>query len=424
MDKKSVYILGICGTFMAGIARLARELGWQVSGCDLNIYPPMSTQLEQEGITLHTGYDAEQLETLAPDCDIVVGNVMHRGMPMIEALLNQKRSMMSGPEWLAKHVLAKRRVLAVSGTHGKTTTASILAWILEYAGLAPGFLIGGIPKNFNLSARLGTGDCFVIEADEYDTAFFDKRSKFIHYYPQLLIMNNLEFDHADIFLNLADIQKQFHHLLRIMPSEGCIIYNGDDLAIADVLQQGCWTPKRVFTRKTAPMLQHDHLLGDHNAMNVQAACLVAEEIGILPAVMAAAIQNFQGVKRRMEIRGCVREITVYDDFAHHPTAIALTLSGLRQKLGLEARMIAVIEIRSNTMRAGHYQGQFAEACRAATEVFFYRPEHLTWNLEGQVLTDIESLLAVVAGQARPKDHILIMSNGGFENFHERLLKRL
>ncbi|MFV1973984.1 MAG: UDP-N-acetylmuramate:L-alanyl-gamma-D-glutamyl-meso-diaminopimelate ligase, partial [Thiohalobacterales bacterium] len=368
-----IHILGICGTFMGGIAQLARERGIEVSGSDANVYPPMSTQLLDSGIVLQEGYQSGHLEPV-PDC-VVVGNALSRGNPAVEHVLDTGLVYTSGPQWLAEHILADRWVIAVAGTHGKTSTASLLAWILEHAGLAPGFLIGGVPVNFGVSARLGSGPFFVVEADEYDTAFFDKRSKFVHYRPRTLVLNNLEYEHADIFPDLAAIQRQFHHLVRTVPGNGLIIENADDANLADMLATGCWTPRETFTVNGGSagwqaslvsadgscfdVLFNDELqgrveweqLGLHNVQNALAAIAAARHAGVPAAQAIAALAEFRGIKRRLEVRGTVNGVTVYDDFAHHPTAIATTLAGLRNRVGA-ARILLVLEPRSNTMRMG------------------------------------------------------------------------
>ncbi|MFP5345321.1 MAG: UDP-N-acetylmuramate:L-alanyl-gamma-D-glutamyl-meso-diaminopimelate ligase, partial [Gammaproteobacteria bacterium] len=357
-----IHILGICGTFMGGIAAIAREAGHTVTGCDANVYPPMSTQLSELGVTLNEGYHAGHLQP-APDC-VVIGNALSRGNPAVEYVLNQGLPYTSGPEWLAQHILCERWVLAVAGTHGKTTTSSMLAWILEHVGLEPGFLIGGVAQNFGVSARLGKAPFFVIEADEYDSAFFDKRSKFIHYRPRTAILNNLEFDHADIFSDLDAIEQQFHHFMRTIPGQGLAIVNGADAALARVLARGCWTPVERFgvndgwnirdngAEEGFDILHQGQplgrlrwgLLGAHNRMNAIAAIAAARHAGVTPAQAIGALQEFQGVRRRMEVRGSVNGVTVYDDFAHHPTAIATTLHGLRRRAG-GARILAVLEPR-------------------------------------------------------------------------------
>ena len=446
-----IHILGICGTFMAGVALLARAAGHTVSGCDAGVYPPMSTQLAEAGIALREGYDPNQLAEFRPDM-IVVGNVMSRGRPIIEEMLNRNLAYTSGPAWLAAHVLRDRHVLAVAGTHGKTSTSSLLAWILEYAGREPGFLIGGIPANFGQSARLGTTPLFVVEADEYDTAFFDKRSKFVHYQPRTLILNNLEFDHADIFPDLAAIQRQFHHLLRTVPGNGLIVTNGQDPNLAEVLNRGCWTPVERFgignweARTLTPegsafeVYYQGSLqgraewtqLGAHNVQNALAALAAAQHVGVPIAEAITALTGFQGVKRRLEVRGTVNGVTVYDDFAHHPTAIATTLAGLRARVG-DQPIIAVLEPRSNTMKLGVFKDSLAPALTLADRVVLYQAPDLGWDLgavtaalgsRGQVCHSLEDTLAAIQAQTQPGTQVLIMSNGGFGGIHERLLHTL
>jgi UDP-N-acetylmuramate: L-alanyl-gamma-D-glutamyl-meso-diaminopimelate ligase len=453
--KGHIHILGICGTFMGGIALLARELGYRVTGSDASVYPPMSTQLRAAGIDLMEGYLPEHLQP-APDC-VVVGNAMTRGNPLVEYLLNSGLPYTSGPQWLAEHVLQGKWVMAVSGTHGKTTTSSMLAWILEHAGLAPGFLIGGVPANFGISARCGDSDFFVVEADEYDTAFFDKRSKFVHYRPRTLAINNLEFDHADIFADLAAIQRQFHHLLRCVPGEGLIVHRHGVAAIDQVLAMGCWTPVtsfgtgaasaadwraqlladdgsvfRVLPRDGAPVDVRWPHCGAHNVENALAALAAARHVGIAPAVSAAALARFQGVKRRLELLGAPGDVSVYDDFAHHPTAIATTLQGLRARAG-NGRLLALVEPRSNTMRMGEHREQLAAATAAADRVYWFQPSGMDWSLEtvvaqsrvpASVVADIDELVRQVAGEARAGDQVVIMSNGGFGGIHQKLLTRL
>jgi len=448
-----LHILGICGTFMGGIAQIARALGHRVTGSDANVYPPMSTQLEAAGIALMEGYEAAHLQP-APDL-VVVGNAMSRGNPAVEYMLNQGLRYCSGPEWLAQHALHQRWVLAVAGTHGKTTTASMLAWILQYGGLEPGFLIGGVPQDFGISARLGNLPFFVVEADEYDTAFFDKRSKFVHYRPRTLVLNNLEFDHADIFTDLGQIQRQFHHLIRTVPGEGLIVTPADDPNLESVLQMGCWTPLERFgpgsgtgwrIGDSAPdgssfevvldgrsVGQVDwRLSGLHNQANGLAAIAAARHAGVPPSVSIRALSEFAGVRRRMELRGEVGGIQVYDDFAHHPTAIATTLAGLRAQVGA-ARILAVLEPRSNTMRLGVHRDQLAAALVAADRVILSRPPGLSWDAQAalaplgdraEVLDDVGAIVARLASIARFGDRILIMSNGGFDNIHQRLLQAL
>jgi len=444
-----IHILGICGTFMGGLAVLARAAGHRVTGCDANVYPPMSTQLEAQGITLIQGYEPDQVD-LRPDV-FVIGNVVTRGNPLMEAVLNRGLPHVSGPQWLRDHVLQGRWVLAVAGTHGKTTTSAMLAWILEHAGLNPGFLIGGVPQNFDVSARLTETPFFVIEADEYDTAFFDKRSKFVHYAPRTLVLNNLEYDHADIFPDLAAIETQFHHLVRIVPGNGLIVANGADAALERVLARGAWTPVEHFGGKGAWQageadahgafeVTHEgasrgrvmwELPGEHNRMNALAAIAAARHAGV-PAVGAVdALGQFQGVRRRMETRGTVRGITVYDDFAHHPTAIATTVAGLRRKAGA-ARILAVIEPRSNTMKLGVMKQALPGSLSAADRVYCYSGG-INWDAaealaplgdKAQVHSDLAALIDAVASAARTGDHVLIMSNGGFGGIHDKLLQRL
>jgi len=446
-----LHILGIGGTFMAGVALLAREQGHEVAGSDTALYPPMSTQLEEQGVVVKDGYRAEHLDP-APDC-VVIGNALSRGNPAVEAILDRGLRYTSGAQWVAEHVLADRWVLAVAGTHGKTTTASLLAWILEHAGLAPGFLIGGIPANFGVSARLGNPPFFVIEADEYDTAFFDKRSKFVHYRPRTAVLNNLEYDHADIFPTLGAIEQQFHHLVRTVPRSGLLVVNGADPNLARVLQQGCWTPVERFGDNgawSAHSIAPDHsrfevrhagavqgtvqwdLIGPHNRDNALAAIVAARHAGVAPAVAIEALAGFRNAKRRLEVRGRVREVTVYDDFAHHPTAIRLTLEGLRARVGGE-RIVAVLEPRSNTMRLGVHQDTLGPSLAAADRVLLLRPGEVKWDIDkvardlagrAQVCASTDEILATLERELKPADHVVIMSNGGFENIHARLLERL
>ena len=453
-----IHILGICGTFMGGIAALAKAAGHTVTGCDSNVYPPMSTQLEAMGIELISGFDADQL-SLAPDL-YVIGNVVKRGMPLMEAILDQGLPYVSGPQWLAEHVLAGRWVLAVAGTHGKTTTSSMLAWILEDAGLAPGFLIGGIPENFGVSARLpgapraepgGQSPFFVIEADEYDTAFFDKRSKFVHYRPRTVVLNNLEFDHADIFADLAAIETQFHHLVRTVPGKGRLVVNGREASLDRVLARGCWTPVERFGESgewSCGPVDADgacdillvgmpqgrlnwRLLGEHNRLNALAAIAAARHVGVPPAVAIDALSRFANVKRRMEVKGVAGGVTVYDDFAHHPTAIATTLAGLRAKVGA-ARILAVLEPRSNTMKLGTMKAELPGSLADADQVFCYGA-NLGWDAtealaplgaQAQTFDQLDALVAAVRQAARTGDHVLVMSNGGFGGVHGKLLAAL
>ena len=448
-----IHILGICGTFMGGLALLARELGYTVSGSDANVYPPMSTQLKAQGISLCEGYDPAHLEP-APDL-VVIGNALSRGNPAIEHVLAQGLSYTSGPQWLAEHVLSSRWVLGVAGTHGKTSTASLLAWLLENNGLKPGFLIGGIPANFGVSARLGDTPFFVVEADEYDTAFFDKRSKFVHYRPRTLILNNLEFDHADIFPDLEAIKVQFHHLIRTIPGNGLIISNQDDVNLPEVLQRGCWTAVENFAQASqhdwsAKALADDYhrfevylnnerqgvvdwpLIGEHNMLNALAAIAAARHAGVPAELAIESLGGFAGIKRRMEVRGEVNGVTVYDDFAHHPTAIATTLAGLRKAVG-DAPIVAILEPRSNTMRMGVHTTQLAAALQAADRVMLYKPDEIDWDMtaiveslngKAQQFDNTAAIIDAVVQQAAAGSHILVMSNGGFENIHARLLESL
>lgn len=464
-----IHILGICGTFMGGLALIARAAGHQVTGCDMAVYPPMSTQLEEQGIELIEGYGAEQL-ALKPDL-FIIGNVVSRGNPLMEAILNEGLPYTSGPQWLGEQVLRQQHVLAVAGTHGKTTTSSMLAWILQYAGLEPNFLIGGIAQNFGISARFDTAQkYFVIEADEYDTAFFDKRSKFVHYRPRTAVLNNLEFDHADIFENLAAIQKQFHHLIRMIPQQGRVIYPAADEALQEVITMGCWSEQCSLgngtvhdngnvTTETVPAwdyrlieasgshfeVLHSNqviadirwsLIGLHNVQNALAAISAAEHIGIHPALACEALTHFEGIKRRMELRATVQQIAVYDDFAHHPTAITTTLAGLRKQVG-EARIIAVLEPRSNTMKLGTMSARLPESLKQADLVFCYNETQgkhsIRWDAESvfadmpqptEVHHDLARLVQAVAAAAQPGDHILVMSNGGFGGFHDKLITTL
>jgi len=451
-----VHILGICGTFMGGIAAIARAAGHRVTGSDRNVYPPMSTQLQALGIELVEGYEATQLD-LNPDV-VVVGNVMTRGMPVIEAMLDRGLNYTSGPEWLASAVLRERWVLAVAGTHGKTTTSSMLAWILEDVGLSPGFLIGGIPANFGLSARLGESPFFVMEADEYDTAFFDKRAKFVHYRPRTAVLNNLEYDHADIYPDLAAIERQFHHLVRTVPGNGRIICNGADANLTRVLSSGCWTPVEKFARAGGEdvkwsirasegadfsrfeVLDRDHacgevrwdVLGAHNVDNALAALAAARHSGVPIERGIDSLRRFKGVARRMQLRGEVDGVKVYDDFAHHPTAIETTIDGLRRRVGSQ-RIVAILEPRSNTMQLGVHRDTLAQSLSGADEVWLYAPANVGWDVRaimaplgsrGHVSDNLDSLTAQLAGRLTRGDHALIMSNGGFGNLHTRLLEAL
>jgi len=449
-----LHLLGVCGTFMGGLAAIAREAGHRVTGCDANVYPPMSDQLRALGIDLIEGYDSAQLALRADAW--VVGNVVSRGNPLMEAILEARLRYVSGPQWLSEQVLAGRHVLAVAGTHGKTTTASLLAWILEASGRPPGFLIGGVPANFPFSARLGAADApFVIEADEYDTAFFDKRSKFVHYRPTTAILNNLEFDHADIFPDLAAIETQFHHLVRIVPRSGRLVVNGSQPALERVLARGCWSEHVAFDRpsgwhdaavsEAADATEFDlmrgaerlgrcrlPLAGRHNRANAVAAIAAADHLGVAPADAIAALAGFAGVRRRMEARGTVGGVTVIDDFAHHPTAIAATIDGLRARLSPGERILAVLEPRSNTMKLGAMKALLPGSLEGAARSFCYAGQ-LGWDATGAlaplgaraaVFTDLDALVAAVVAEARAGDRVLVMSNGGFGGVHGRLLDAL
>ncbi|WP_153137375.1 UDP-N-acetylmuramate:L-alanyl-gamma-D-glutamyl-meso-diaminopimelate ligase [Paraburkholderia agricolaris] len=456
-----IHILGICGTFMGGLAVLARGAGHTVTGCDVGVYPPMSTQLEAQGIRLIEGYGAEQLDGLNADL-FVIGNVVTRGNPLMEAILDRGLPYVSGPQWLGEHVLNGKWVLAVAGTHGKTTTSSMLTWLLEDAGLNPGFLIGGVPLNFGVSARLTDSSFFVIEADEYDTAFFDKRSKFVHYRPKTAILNNLEFDHADIFPDLAAIETQFHHLIRTVPGIGRIVTNGREDALERVLTRGCWSEVERFGVQggweTLPAedgepvderfaVYHNservgvvewQVQGEHNRMNALAAIAAARHVGVPPAQAAKSLASFRNVKRRMEVRGSVEGVTVYDDFAHHPTAIETTVAGLRARVGHEnTRILAVLEPRSNTMKLGVMKAQLPASLADADLVFGYGApsgrDALGWNLaealaplggKAQAFDNLDALVKAVAHAARPGDQVLVMSNGGFGGVHQKLLDAL
>ncbi|MBX3716949.1 MAG: UDP-N-acetylmuramate:L-alanyl-gamma-D-glutamyl-meso-diaminopimelate ligase [Burkholderiales bacterium] len=445
-----LHILGICGTFMGGLAKIAREAGHEVTGCDAQVYPPMSDQLRDLGIDLHEGYDAAQLERFPADL-YVVGNAMTRGKPVVEAILDRGLAYVSGPQWLAEHVLAGKWVLAVAGTHGKTTTSAMLAWILANAGLNPGFLIGGVPRNFHVSALLTDSPFFVIEADEYDTAFFDKRSKFVWYRPRTAILNNLEYDHADIFPDLAAIETQFHHLVRTVPGSGLLVANGAEPALARVLERGCWTPVERFgpgqpwsvgavaaddafevRLDGAPqgVVRWD-TTGEHNRLNALGALAAARHAGVPVAAGIDALSRFQGVKRRMEVRGTVNGITVYDDFAHHPTAFETTLAGLRKRVG-GARIVAVFEPRSNTMKLGAMRDRLAASLAGADLVYCYA-NGLDWDpadsltsfsSRAAVYRDLDPMVEALGHVLRPGDHVLVMSNGGFGGIHAKLLARL
>ncbi|MEB8432912.1 UDP-N-acetylmuramate:L-alanyl-gamma-D-glutamyl-meso-diaminopimelate ligase [Cocleimonas sp. KMM 6892] len=466
----SIHILGICGTFMGGIALLARESGVKVSGSDENVYPPMSTMLESQGIKLDQGFKQEHLSELESELDageqsqVVVGNVMSRGKDVVEYVLNQNLPYTSGPQWLYENILKDRWVLAVSGTHGKTTTASILTWILEYAGLSPGFLIGGVPENFGVSARLsGDSPFFVVEADEYDTAFFDKRSKFVHYHPRTLVINNLEYDHADIFPDLNAIKTQFHHLIRMIPQNGLIVVNDEEENISDVIDQGCWTPLEAFSASAdegtdtasvkgwaAEYINTDgsefkvffdgqqqgvvnwSLLGKHNVSNALAAIAASRHAGVPAKFAIEALSEFKGIKRRMELRGEVNGVRVYDDFAHHPTAIETTLKGLRQNVS-DKKIIAILEPRSNTMQLGVHKLTLAKSLEEADHVILFQPENVDWNMhdvidalgdKASLHSNIDQLIKALMPTIQDGDHILVMSNGGFGGIHDKLLQQL
>jgi UDP-N-acetylmuramate: L-alanyl-gamma-D-glutamyl-meso-diaminopimelate ligase len=455
-----IHILGICGTFMGGLAVLAKEAGHKVTGCDANVYPPMSTQLEEQGIEIIQGFGAEQL-SLKPDL-FVVGNVVSRGNSLMEEILNRGLPYVSGPQWIGEHILHDKWVLAVAGTHGKTTTASMLAWILEDCGYSPGFLIGGVPLNFGISARLSGKEAdsifFVMEADEYDTAFFDKRSKFVHYHAKTAILNNLEFDHADIFADVAAIETQFHHLVRTVPGNGRLIVNAREPSLQHVIGRGCWSEKEWFGGAESAgwtLVEYDDgsfdvlfdgerqgtvewtLSGEHNRLNALAAIAAARHVGIVPALAIASLARFENVKRRMEIRGTVSEVVVYDDFAHHPTAIATTVAGLRKKLGNQGRILAVLEPRSNTMKLGAMKQALPVSLENADLVFGYGAssgkDALGWSLadalaplgaKASAYGDLGELVASIISAAQPGDHILVMSNGGFGGVHQKILDSL
>ncbi len=452
-----LHILGICGTFMGSLAQLAKAQGHKVTGSDQGIYPPMSDQLEQAGIEVIAGFDSAQLDP-APDC-VIIGNAMSRGNPAVEYVLDRGLPYMSGPDWMGKYLLADNWVLAVAGTHGKTTTSSMLAWLLEYGGMNPSYLIGGVPENFSTSARLTDSNFFIIEADEYDTAFFDKRSKFVHYHPRTLIMNNLEFDHADIFDDLAAIERQFHHLVRTVPATGQVIYPADNAALQRVIAQGCWSEQAVIN----PVTDNDgwtvaaivedcsqfnvfhqgqlaatvtwSLSGEHNMYNALAAMIAARHVGIDAKTAATALSQFQSVKRRMELVGEVNEVRIYDDFAHHPTAIKLTLSGAKAKQAVEkrsGRLIAVLEPRSNTMKLGEHKAKLAASVEDADASYWLEPEGLSWSLNDAlsnraaqtVCQTVAELEAQLLADIQAGDDLVIMSNGSFSGLHRSLLNKL
>jgi UDP-N-acetylmuramate: L-alanyl-gamma-D-glutamyl-meso-diaminopimelate ligase len=461
-----IHILGICGTFMGGIAAIARQAGHRVTGCDANVYPPMSTQLQAQGIELIEGFSPDQLSQFESMPDLfVIGNVVSRGNPLMEAILNQGLPYTSGPQWLGEQVLYGKHVLAVAGTHGKTTTSAMLTWILEFNGYKPGYLIGGVPLNFTMSAHLGESQYFVIEADEYDTAFFDKRSKFVHYRPRTALLNNLEFDHADIFNDLAAIETQFHHLVRTVPSDGLLVVNGEEPALERVVERGAWAPVERFGQElnnewsmiaqegdgfivrkagkevaTVKWALDSGVMGRHNQLNALAAIAAANHIGISPENAARALAVFKNVKRRLETIGVANDITVYDDFAHHPTAITTTVDGLRRRVG-KSRILAVLEPRSNTMKLGIMKAQLPASLKEADKVFVYvastGKESLGWDLnevlaplntmgttKAKAFDELGALVAAVAQEAKPGDHILVMSNGGFGGVHQKILKAI
>ncbi len=451
-DNK-IHILGIGGTFMSGIALLAQEKGYNLKGSDKNLYPPMSTQLAQKAIPFCEGYKPEDLD--ADTQQIIVGNVVTRGNPIMEQVLADHRPYLSGPQWLAENILRDRWVIAVSGTHGKTTTTSLVTWILEYAGFNPGFLIGGIPENFGVSARLGSSPFFVIEADEYDTAFFDKRAKFVHYHPRTLILNNLEFDHADIYPNLEAIQLQFHYLLRTIPNNGLIIHPDQDANLTKVLEKGCWTPCTTFGSENsawqARLLSKDGsafevlqqgkavgtvnwaLLGKHNVDNALAALSATAHAGVKLETAIEALAHFKNVKRRLEIKGELKGVTLYDDFAHHPTAIKTTLAGLRAKVGADARIISVLEFGSYTMRSGVHKDHIQASLVDADMIICKQPQSEDWGLAevlktcsqpNKLYTDVDTLVKELTPQLRAGDHVVMMSNSGFDGIHGKLLRAL
>ncbi len=463
-----VHILGICGTFMGGIALLARANSHKVTGQDTNVYPPMSTQLEEQGIQLIQGFDSDPIKQLEPDV-VVIGNALSRGNSAVEYVLEQNIAYTSGAQWLAENVLQQRWVLAVAGTHGKTTTSSMLAWILEYAGLSPGFLIGGVPENFGISARNGNNPFFVVEADEYDTAFFDKRSKFVHYHPRTLILNNLEFDHADIFEDLNAIKKQFHHLIRTVPGNGLLIYPSEDVSLVNVLEMGCWSQKERYSNTdttsgwSVKLLNRNHklpdkemesadgsifevfwnrqsqgivnwdLLGVHNVNNAIVAIAAARHVGVPVKYAIEALAEFKNVKRRMEIKGKENEVTVYDDFAHHPTAISTTIDGLRRRVGNKQRIIAILEPRSNTMKMQVHNKVLPASLDQADSVYVYLPDDNETKFSdllellgkrGHGYSDIKQMINAILAEAKSDDHLLVMSNGGFCGIHQKLLDGL
>ncbi len=447
-----IHILGICGTFMGSLAILARQLGHTVTGSDQHVYPPMSTQLQQQGIEIREGYEASHL-TPRPDL-VVIGNALSRGNPAVEHVLNEGIPYTSGPQWLADQVLPGRWVLAVAGTHGKTTTSTMLAWVLDQAGLAPGFLIGGVPLGFPVSARLGDTPFFVIEADEYDSAFFDKRSKFVHYRPRTLIFNNLEFDHADIFDSLADIQRQFHHLICMVPGTGLVITPAGESAIEETLAKGCWTPRQTFglneqAEWSAELIAADGsefdvkhggqslgrvqwtMTGQHSVTNALATIIAARHVGVKPEDAIAALSRFGGVKRRLETIAQIQGLTLYDDFAHHPTAIITTLDGLRQRVG-SAPILAIIEPRSNTMKMGVHKDTLLASAEIADQVIWSNMGQFQWLADQvretggrhQIRDSVEDIVALALEQIEPGMHVVLMSNGGFGGIHEKLAQAI
>ncbi len=456
-----IYILGICGTFMAGVARLATERGHQVGGADANIYPPMSTQLQSLGTDLHQGYDPAHIANWKPDL-IIIGNALSRGNPSVEAVLNSGTRFVSGPQWIYEEILRDRWVLAIAGTHGKTTTSSLVCWLLEHAGLEPGFLIGGVPENFGVSARLGSGPFFVIEADEYDAAFFDKRSKFVHYHPKTLVLNNLEYDHADIFDNLGEIKKQFHHLVRIVPGQGLVVVNRDDHNLAQVMDQGCWSEQQGFSVTqsadwTARGTSKDFsrfdicksddtrgdetpggetrvgvqspLIGSFNMSNTLAAVAAVHHAGVPLDQACRGVAGFKSVKRRLQLLATVGGVSIYDDFAHHPTAIEQTLRALRQRVG-ERRVICVLELRSNTMLLGKHSSTLGDSLRWADRTIILEPRGAQWDMASlanqkiSILGSVPEIIQCLADSVAIGDHVVVMSNGSFDNIHQKLIEAL
>ena len=446
-----IYILGICGTFMGGIARLATECGYTVAGADSNMYPPMSTQLQLLGVDLHQGYDPAHCRKWKPDL-IIIGNALSRGNPSVEAVLNGGVRFVSGPQWIYEEILRKKWVLAIAGTHGKTTTASLVCWLLEHAGLDPGFLIGGVPENFGVSARLGSDPFFVIEADEYDTAFFDKRSKFVHYHPRTLVLNNLEFDHADIFDNLGEIKRQFHHLIRIVPDQGLILVNQDDHNLAEVIGQGCWSEQQGFSVSASPdwtaratsgefsrfdifrygkkkASVQSPLIGSFNMSNALAAVATVHHAGVPIEQACQGITGFKSVKRRLQLLATISGVSIYDDFAHHPTAIKKTLTALRQQVANQ-RIICVLEPRSNTMLLGKHRKTLGDSLGSADQTLVFSPPGAQWDMTSlasrnlQVLDSVTEIIRSLVNAVENGDHVVIMSNGSFDNIHQKLIDAL